>query len=455
MPPRNVHLVGSVPMANAHEVFETVSAALGPRLKRMPDGETGERSDWITWLEPVFADNPALEKSGELFRVHASAPDGALRASRRGRRRRTCASTTCSMPISRWILRDVRGGSSSRARSAGMPIPGRSGAGAFGDLAVPGRGRPARPLDPDLQRGGQARDRQDRRRSRTTSSAIQFDVASAVFARLERNEPSSYGRNKAEMQETFSNILVDLGNRVPADIDLLYHFCYGDSNHRHVVEPTDMGDMVEFANCLARDRAAGPAHPCRCRATVPTMRISRRCAVRAAPRDELCLGLVHHTDGGRGHAAAARNGGRICAGLRHRDRMRLRPPAEWRLYRSCCGFTPRRPNSPRNAAAISWSPAERHDPSARHRRAGRLGAAVGGLPGLLQGGHPRRDHGRDLGAPATRRSRCMRSAPTWTAGSAASCTTSSTARAGRSATTAISRICSSPNGCAISGSDAR
>src|SRR5215510_10924044 len=69
---RGVHLVGSVPMANAQEVFGTVSRTLGPRITRLPDGETGERSDWITWLEPVFADNPAFEKSGEFFRVHAS-----------------------------------------------------------------------------------------------------------------------------------------------------------------------------------------------------------------------------------------------------------------------------------------------------------------------------------------------------------------------------------------------
>ena len=69
---RSVYLVGSVPMANAAEVFETVSAALGARIKRLPDGETGARGDWITWLEPVFADNPALQKSGEFFRVHAS-----------------------------------------------------------------------------------------------------------------------------------------------------------------------------------------------------------------------------------------------------------------------------------------------------------------------------------------------------------------------------------------------
>ena len=40
---RDVHLVGSVPVRERRAVFETVSAALGPRCKRIPDGETGER----------------------------------------------------------------------------------------------------------------------------------------------------------------------------------------------------------------------------------------------------------------------------------------------------------------------------------------------------------------------------------------------------------------------------
>src|SRR3984957_4225726 len=69
---RNVYLVGSVPMASAGEVFEKVSAALGTRIKRLPDGETGERGDWISWLEPVFSDHPSFQKSGEFFRVHAT-----------------------------------------------------------------------------------------------------------------------------------------------------------------------------------------------------------------------------------------------------------------------------------------------------------------------------------------------------------------------------------------------
>ena len=69
---RDVYLVGSVPMASAGEVFEKVGAALGSRIKRLPDGETGERGDWISWLEPAFSQHPAFEKSGEFFRIHAT-----------------------------------------------------------------------------------------------------------------------------------------------------------------------------------------------------------------------------------------------------------------------------------------------------------------------------------------------------------------------------------------------
>jgi hypothetical protein len=114
--------------------------------------------------------------------------------------------------------------------------------------------------------------------------AIQFDVASAVFARVERNEASTYGRNKAEMQDRFADILIALGNHVPDDIDLLYHLCCGDSGHKHVVEPTDMADMVEFANRVSQ--------PCRRR-----LFRAPQTARTSSGDSELCLGLVHYTDG--------------------------------------------------------------------------------------------------------------------------------------------------------------
>ncbi len=69
---RDVYLVGSVPLASARDVFETVSAALGPRLKRIPDGETGDRINWVFWQEKLFAQHPAFERSDKDFQLHAT-----------------------------------------------------------------------------------------------------------------------------------------------------------------------------------------------------------------------------------------------------------------------------------------------------------------------------------------------------------------------------------------------
>lgn len=56
--PVGAHLVGSVPLAGAEEVFRAGAGALGAR---MPDGETGPRSDWILWQYPVFSSRPQFE----------------------------------------------------------------------------------------------------------------------------------------------------------------------------------------------------------------------------------------------------------------------------------------------------------------------------------------------------------------------------------------------------------
>ena len=59
--PCGVHLVGSIPLANAEEVFRTTSSLLGERLRRIPDGETGVRTNWIGWQFTNFANNPNFE----------------------------------------------------------------------------------------------------------------------------------------------------------------------------------------------------------------------------------------------------------------------------------------------------------------------------------------------------------------------------------------------------------
>ena len=299
---RDIYLVGSVPMANTSEVLEKVSAALGPRIKRLPDGETGVRGDWITWLEPVFSDHPAFAKSGEFFRVHASGT---------GRERYTLKPglSPSDVRFDNLFYADIAKRSYAdfeRLKEAGkIPadakfqvdlVPAHSVIWLFLIDALHA------PIDPLYN------DAVKREVDKIAAAiphdelAIQFDVASAVFARLERNEPGSYGRSKAEMQEAFANIVVDLGNRVPADVDLLYHLCYGDSNHRHVVEPTDTSDMVEFANRISRQIARPiqlihmpvPRNRSDDAYFAPLGRLELR------PETELCLGLVHHTGGVEG-----------------------------------------------------------------------------------------------------------------------------------------------------------
>jgi hypothetical protein len=309
---RNVYLVGSVPMANAEEVFASVSAALGPRVKRIPDGETGERGDWITWLEPVFADNPAFVKSGEFFRVHASGT---------GRERYTLKRGVAleSVRFPNLFYADIAAQSYAvfkRLKDAGR-IPAAT---KFQVDLVPAHSvvwlflveKLHAAIDPIYNDAVKREIDKIAAIVPPGELAIQFDVASAVFARLERNETGRYGQTKAEMQERFAGIVTDLGNCVPAGVDLIYHLCYGDSGHRHVVEPTDIGDMVEFVNRVSRkiERPIALIHMPVPRNRADDAYFAPLRQLELRPETELCLGLVHYTDGidgARGRLGTAKN----------------------------------------------------------------------------------------------------------------------------------------------------
>jgi hypothetical protein len=296
---RNVHLVGSVPLANAAQVFETVAGALGPKLKRLPDGETGERLNWVGHLEKVFEQNDALEREDKIFRIHETAIGWRRFRVKPGKK-------ISDLHFDNLFYADHAIASYrefKRLKQAGkIPpqvrfqvdfAPAHSVTWPFlvDELHAP--------VDPIYNQALKREIDKIAAELPHGELAMQFDVASAVFARLERGQATSYGRTKEEMQETFSSILLDLGNHVPKDIELLYHLCYGDNNHRHVVEPTDMGDMVEFTNrlCARIQRPIQLVHmpvP-RNRADDAYFEPLKRLKLR--PETELCLGLVHFTDG--------------------------------------------------------------------------------------------------------------------------------------------------------------
>ena len=206
----DVYLVGSVPMENAEAVFHAVGSALGGRVKQIPDGETGERLDWITWLEVVFANSPALEQSDELFRVHATGTARKRYRLRPGKR-------IADLGFDNLFYADKAKESYAtfkRLRDAGTIAPGTR----FQVDLVPAHSvlwlflieELQAPVDPiyndalmrEIDKLAAAIPHQD--------LTIQFDVASAVFARLQRKETGVYGDSKDAMQEKFADILAGL-----------------------------------------------------------------------------------------------------------------------------------------------------------------------------------------------------------------------------------------------------
>jgi len=58
---RSAHLVGSTPFRDADEALAITLDRLGPRLRTVPDGETGDRRNWIQGLIDSFRTHPDLE----------------------------------------------------------------------------------------------------------------------------------------------------------------------------------------------------------------------------------------------------------------------------------------------------------------------------------------------------------------------------------------------------------
>ena len=296
---RDVYLVGSVPMANSEQVFEAVSGALGRRIKRIPDGETGQRGDWITWLEPVFAASPALLKSGEFFRVHASGTGRERYSLRPGRKPEDLHFENLHYADfakeSFAVFKRLKAAGKIAAETKFQidVVPAHSVIWLYLVDALHA------PVDPIYNEAVKREIDKIAAALPHDEIAIQFDVASAVFARLERNQASSYGRTKEETQQTFSNILIELGNHVPGE-------------HRSAVPP-----LLRRFQPQARGRAdrhgghGGVCQSCQPQIARPIqlihMPVPRNRAddayfqplrnLKLRSETQLCLGLVHHTDG--------------------------------------------------------------------------------------------------------------------------------------------------------------
>jgi hypothetical protein len=295
----DVHIVGSVPLADAEQVFTTLAAVLGTSLKRIPDGETGERLSWVGWLGSVFAALPQLELSDDVWRVHES-------ASAHRRYRLKPGAKVADIRFDRLPYGDFAResyGVFRRLRDAGKIAPGTKFQVDFAPAHSAARSHVVDSVLPEIE--PIFNDAIMREVDRISAAiphqdlTFQFDAASAVFAILQTGKFGRHGKTKDEAAQNFADLLAALGNRVPADVDLLYHFCYGDNNHRHSVEPIDMADMVDMANRLTRavNRPINLIHMPVPRDRSDDAYFAPLAKLHLAPQTQIALGLVHLTGG--------------------------------------------------------------------------------------------------------------------------------------------------------------
>ncbi|HEX9835682.1 MAG TPA: hypothetical protein VGB90_02450 [Alphaproteobacteria bacterium] len=290
-----VHLNGSVNLHDAKAVFDTAGRILGPRLKRVPDGEPGPRRLWISnqylifranyFLEPMppSVATPTSRAGTPLMRLRAgfaakdvvfpalgyarearaSYPDfvAARRAGRLPRRARFQVSLPTPIACEYNYLAD-------EARAAVGPIYEKA---MLREIAEMCASIPQRDL------------------------AIQWDVAVEMVIFDGRARESPWDDLAGELRARFARY----AKAVPRGVELGFHLCYGDFDRHHTVEPMDTRKMVEMANLIA-ESVRRPIHWIHM--PVPIERsdgayFAPLKGLKLAKDTELYLGLIHARDG--------------------------------------------------------------------------------------------------------------------------------------------------------------
>jgi hypothetical protein len=85
MPPTHVHFNGSVNLADTETVMREIASRVPSGLRRIPDGETGDRGNWIFFQMQKFLQSPSLTVPRTRTTIRRGVRDAAGAARRRGR----------------------------------------------------------------------------------------------------------------------------------------------------------------------------------------------------------------------------------------------------------------------------------------------------------------------------------------------------------------------------------
>ena len=289
---KGVHLVGSVPLESATSVFRTACDHLDSLVARVPDGETGDRTNWIGWQLPKLANAPGLSVKDDpdrdygtpgLICITGAAED--VRLDNLGYRDAAIASYSEFK-----ALKDAGEIPSSVRFQVCLPTP-------LAPIHLYIRPEDQAALEPIYEAALL------KELSELTDSipheelAIQWDTA-VEFGVLEGVFPTYIEDRHAGIVER----LVRLGEAIPGDVELGYHLCYGDAGHQHFAEPADMAKLVAVANDVSRtlSRTIQWVHMPVPRERTDHAYFAPLADLQLSAETELYLGLLHMTDGKEG-----------------------------------------------------------------------------------------------------------------------------------------------------------
>lgn len=245
MPPRSIHFNGSVNLADTDTVMREISSRIPLGVRRMTDGETGERGYWIHFQIEKFLAMPEFEtvSNDQLYETAEDAPPlpklrlapgasvEAIAWPDLGYANAYAASYAVftALQRDRVIAPDVR-------FQMQYPTPLASMAGTFVPEVLPELA-PAyeRALFADLDRALAA--------VPADRCAVQWDVA------IEVGLLSGAFGPKAPLAEVVPG-LVRCVERVPEAAPVGMHLCYGDYGHQHFIQPESLALQVELINAV-------------------------------------------------------------------------------------------------------------------------------------------------------------------------------------------------------------
>lgn len=300
--PQGALLVGSVNYDDAETTIRTAAEVLGPRLRRIPDGEVGKRFHWIMFQPDVIANAEGIERIGDEpipFKAGIDArplriADGVDAAS-------------IQLPPLGYADAAIESYAVfTRLRDEGVvPVGTRFQVSLPTTVAVVSSfffGDDRAAIDPVYTAALLREVEAILAAIPHDDLAIQWDVASEMGV---IEAAPAFGRVMDVWWEgdPFPGLVSRLAafiDAVPADVEVGVHLCYGDVAEKHFFEPTDAANLVRYANAVS---AASARDLTWLHLPVPIERDDEAYYAPLADLDydgELYLGLVHREDGAEG-----------------------------------------------------------------------------------------------------------------------------------------------------------